>query len=338
MSQILNSAWTKNRGIFAICILLAFWGMSMGVSVTVNGQVAGEVAEEVAEKPVEKVKPEIGVKIMLPLKEEEHRYHDPNLGRCLSKALRGKYVSSKKGLIEIQPYLNEIDEKLIEGMETITAVRVEMGYIITNTLFDTEVSWKAKESMGKADNKTAALQNATTKFCKDKEQKTDLIQFIDDFIESTLNENCQKTVSIIRELMKKDDYDAAFLAFNYIPAKSECGDSKEGLEQELLKAQQKHACETILQETRIKAMSPQPWQVLEAIDQLLEIPPGSDCAEEAIEVAQIIGENNKIGVKQNQEKLDQYILILNENRQSEWLSQHRSQLYIERNTIDKRKK
>lgn len=289
---------------------------------------AGTVSEETTRS-------EMGIHIARTARNADLPY-DQNLQKCLQNSLKDQYIISTEALIELVPFVNVKDEKLIEGMETITAVRVELGYLLKNKIQGTEISWTAEEMMGKGENKRRALQNATQKFCKDKEQKASLLEFINGYLNNKLKDNCSQVVEKVKALQAAKKYDEAFLTLNYVHGESSCADAKKSLEQELLAAQQKYACDKIIQETTIKAESGYPWQMHEAIAELLKIPPGSECAQDAIAIAKKIGENNKATKGKGKETLDQHILILNENRQSEWLSQHRRNLYRKSNVIHRR--
>lgn len=247
---------------------------------------------------------------------------------CLNKILGDQYLLSKNALIWLEPFTGLSETKVIEGMDTYTFVTMETGFVLKNSLLNEEITWSTNIK-GKGENESSAIANSMKSICSDKKIKSEIEQFINDYITQLSFSKCDQTIAAIKQFKADKHFDKALIALDYIGNDSLCTTSKNNLEAELLNEQKDYACDKIIQETSVMAHSGIAEQLNRAVYLLVKIPPEASCANEAVELAKVIGEKNEKLNVSARAQLDRQIIILNQNKQSEWRNEYRNQIYYE---------
>jgi len=229
----------------------------------------------------------------------------------MKKKLKKKYVITRNTNIVIEPSVEVLSEKNIEGMENIVLTEVNIVLKVKNTLReDSDWTWD-KTFKGKSVNRKESIKKAIKKFLRKDNGYEEFRSNLNKYLEAEFNSNCIKYLGFAKDQYTKKNLRKCINICNQISKESSCYTDAKILKKDAFDAIQKKECDALVQKAILKKSIK---EYNSAVRYLIRISPDSPCAENALKLAKEM----ESSIDENTKSMKLIKVIIDSESKEEW--------------------
>lgn len=199
----------------------------------------------------------------------------------IQKILSNDFNLNDKDIIKLQLNLSKKDQKLVEGMESMSILKLNIEFKMINQMNDESWIW-SHDFNGKGVSLSESINYAIDLFIKNKEGYTYFAEEFNRYLKRTFDDKCETLNQYIIEQNNMKEYYKSLSVLNHISKESPCYSQTKSNKEEIFNKLQEQECIAILKNA-ILSKSVKDYR--RAIEYLIHISPSSPCQDQVFKLA-----------------------------------------------------